>query len=126
MIVKLTNQDENFYNYMGKFFGSRIVQAKTKDRLYDDNEKVWYLNMNEDNKVLSFVSVVDRTIKNLYTTEMDDLIVLLKEITKDIKLLPSTVPLCYEEAYKTCNLKITRLGTYKNFVVIRSVNNEQL
>lgn len=125
MIIKMTNQDENFYNYMGKFFGSRIVQAKTKDRLYDDNEKIWYINMSEDKKILAFGSVVDRMIKNLYTNELKDLTLLLEEIIKDIKLLPSTVPLCYEECYKECNLKITRLGTYKNFVVIRSVNNEQ-
>ena len=124
MIVKITNQDENFYHYMGKFFGSRIVQAKTKDRLYDDNEKVWYLNMTEDKKILAFGSVVDRIIKNLYTNEMNDLTVLLQEMLKDIKLLPSTVPLCYEDCYKACNIKITRLGTYKNFVVIRSINNE--
>lgn len=124
MIITMTNQDENFYKYMGKYFGSRIVQSQTKDRLYDDNEKIWYLNMNEDKKILAFGSIVDRMIKNLYTNEINDLVLLLQKITSDIKLLPSTVPLCYEDAYKACNLKITRLGTYKNFVVIRSINNE--
>ena len=40
MILKLTNKDEKFYEYMGKFFGSRLVQRQTNDRIYDDPDKV--------------------------------------------------------------------------------------
>ena len=43
MIVKLKNTDEKFYQYMGKFFGSRLVERQTNDRIYDDASKVWYI-----------------------------------------------------------------------------------
>ena len=39
MIIKMTNKDENFYQYMGKFFGSRLVERQTNDRIYDDDNK---------------------------------------------------------------------------------------
>ena len=32
----MDNKQENFYTYMGKVFGSRIVQKQTNDRIYDD------------------------------------------------------------------------------------------
>ncbi len=43
MIVKMDNKSKDFYNIMGKFFGSRIVENKTNDRIYDDNNKSWYI-----------------------------------------------------------------------------------
>ena len=36
----MINKDEKFYQYMGKFFGSRLVEKQTNDRIYDDNGKV--------------------------------------------------------------------------------------
>ena len=30
MVVKMTNKDRDFYQYMGKFFGSRLIQKQTK------------------------------------------------------------------------------------------------
>lgn len=44
----MTNKDDNFYSYMGRFFGSRIVQTETKDRIYDDNNKTWYIYLDKN------------------------------------------------------------------------------
>lgn len=40
MILKLNNKSYNFYNYLRKFLGSRVVEITTQDRIYDDNNKV--------------------------------------------------------------------------------------
>lgn len=119
MIKKMMNKDRDFYSYLGKFFGSRLVQAKTKDRIYDDDNKIWYLFV-EGRQVSALVSVSERVIKNVYATNNNNLIEVLNQIKKDISLFPSTVPLCYEDAYKEAGFKTTKLGTYKNFVLIRS------
>ena len=39
MIVKLKNTDEKFYQYMGKFFGSRLVERQTNKKIYKETKK---------------------------------------------------------------------------------------
>lgn len=119
MILKLTNKDNNFYNYMGKFFGSRIVQTETKDRIYDDNNKLWYIYVDSDDKAYGFISICDGIIKNIYSTNESYLKELLKQLSKDIFIQPSIVTNLYEELYKECGLNIINLDTYKHFVMIR-------
>ncbi len=70
---------------MGKFFGSRLIQKQTNDRIYDDDDKVWYIYL-EENKVMAFVSVNKNIIKNIYTTKEKYLEEILKEIKKDIEV----------------------------------------
>lgn len=119
MILKLTNKDSNFYHYMGKFFGSRIVQTETKDRIYDDNNKLWYIYADSDNKPYGFISICDGVIKNIYSSNELYLKELLRHIQQDTVIKPSIVTKLYEDLYKECGLKITSLDTYKHFVMIR-------
>ena len=72
MILKLNNKSENFYNYLGRLFGSRIVELTTQDRIYDDNNKEWYIYVQKD-IVTGFVSVSNSKIKNIYSTNIDHL-----------------------------------------------------
>ena len=65
MIVKMTNKDEKFYQYMGRIFGSRVIEKQTNDRIYDDNDKEWYIAL-EENKVKAFVSISQNKIKNVF------------------------------------------------------------
>lgn len=117
MVIKMNNKNENFYQYMGKIFGSRIIQNQTNDRIYDDDNKIWYLYI-EDEKVLAFVSVSNNVIKNVYTTKDKYLEDILKEIKKENKIGYSTVPNIYEELYKNANFKVDKTDSYKNFLVI--------
>ncbi len=119
MILKLTNKDTNFYNYMGKFFGSRIVQTETKDRIYDDNNKLWYIYIDSDNKPYGFISVCDGIMKNIYANNPDYLKELLSQVQKDVKIEPSIVSKLYENLYQECGLIVTHLDNYKHFVMIR-------
>lgn len=119
MILKMTNKDDNFYSYMGKFFGSRIVQTQTKDRIYDDNNKTWYIYVDDDNKVGAFLSISNNIIKNVYSTNDTFLKSLILELKKDINIQPSIVTRIYEDIYKDCNMKITDLDNYKHFIMIR-------
>lgn len=119
MILKLTNKDTNFYNYMGKFFGSRIIQTATKDRIYDDNNKLWYIFVDEEDKAYGFISICDGVIKNIYSGNESYLQELLNQLKKDIVIQPSIVTNLYENVYRECGFKIIDLDNYKHFVMIR-------
>lgn len=121
MIVKMNNKDENFYSYMGKFFGSRIVQTETKDRIYDDNNKTWYLYLDKhSDKVYGFVSIYDNMIKNIYSTNEEYLKDLLMELKKDFVIQPSIVTNLYADVYTSCGLITLKLDNYKHFIMVRS------
>lgn len=122
MILKMTNKDNDFYSYMGKFFGSRIVQTETKDRIYDDNNKVWYIYLDQNNKVCAFLSICDGVIKNIYSSNDASLKKLILEVKKDSVLQPSIVTKTYENVYLECGLKINSLENYKHFIMIRGEN----
>lgn len=120
MILKMNNKEESFYSYMGKFFGSRIVQTETKDRIYDDNNKIWYLYIDANTKkVYSFISICDGMIKNVYSTNDTYLKELLEEIKRDFVILPSIVTNLYENVYLDAGLKIVPLDNYKHFILVR-------
>ena len=116
MVVKMTNQTENFYHYMGKFFGSRLVERQTNDRIYDDDNKQWYLYL-EQGKVKAFVSIIKNIIKNIYTTKEEYLVEILKNITKEMVIIDSIVTNAYCEIYEACGFEI-KSQVYKNFVTI--------
>lgn len=118
-VLKLNNKSKDFYKYMGKFFGSRVVQSKIKDRIYDDANKEWYVFLEEE-KPVAFVSMVKSTIKNLYSIRDDQLEELLTEISSSKTISESVVPRIYIDAYKKAKLEIFDDESYKNFVVIAS------
>ncbi len=117
MIKKLDNKSKDFYQYMGKVFGSRLIEKQTNDRIYDDDNKQWYIYI-EREKVLAFVSISNQTIKNIYTTKEKYLEKVLEKVIKENKILPSTVTNIYEEIYLKCGFEIKKDNYYKNFVVI--------
>lgn len=116
-IIKTDNKDEQFYNYMGKMFGSRIVQRQTNDRIYDDNDKEWYLYI-EDERVVAFVSVSNNMIKNVYTIKDIYLIQILETIRREKRIKESIVPNLYKNLYEKAGFKINPMNELKNFVMI--------
>lgn len=123
MIVKMTNKDDNFYSYMGRFFGSRIVQTETKDRIYDDNNKTWYIYLDKNERACAFISVYNDVIKNVYSNNDAYLKEIILEIKKDFVVKDSIVTNVYENVYLDCGLQIIRLDNYKHFIMIRGENN---
>lgn len=117
MIIKMTNKDDNFYNYMGKFFGSRLVQNQTNDRIYDDDNKEWYIYLEEDN-AKAFVSINKNIIKNVYATKERYLEEILNKIKEENNIIYSVVTNCYLDVYEKCGFKIWKERTYRNFVTI--------
>lgn len=118
MIVKMDNKSKGFYNIMGRFFGSRIVENKTNDRIYDDNNKNWYIYMDNDSPV-AFVSVAAGVIKNVYSIKDEFLIELLTYVSKNEKIKDSIVTATYADVYKTCGFTSVN-NNFKNFIRIRS------
>ena len=125
MILKINNKHPDFYYYMGKFFGSRIVQTETKDRIYDDNIKTWYIYIDSSNKPYGFISIVDSVIKNIYCSNSEYLKELLYAVKKDVTIQPSIVTKLYESLYYECGFDVSTLDNYKHFVMIRGEKNEE-
>ncbi len=125
MIVKMTNQDKEFYQYMGKFFGSRLIEKQLNDRIYDDDNKEWYMYI-EENKVVAFVSLNKNVIKNIYCTKNIYLEKLLKKILQENEITYSTVTKNYIDVYEKCGLKIGEGSSYKNFVIVYMETKETI
>ena len=119
MILKMNNKSKDFYNIMGKFFGSRIVQNETNDRIYDDNSKEWYVYIDNDSPV-AFVSISSNVIKNVYSIKDDFLLKLLQHITKEVTIKDSIVTKTYSNTYVASGLIVDESAEYKNFIRIRS------
>ncbi|MCI8640511.1 MAG: hypothetical protein HFJ59_01355 [Clostridia bacterium] len=119
MVIKMTNKEEDFYKYMGRFFGSRLVEKQINDRIYDDNEKEWYIYIEEGN-AKAFVSINRNRIKNMYTTNLKYLEEILSIIRQEKNITSSIVTNCYLEAYEKCGFKVSQNQNYKNFVEIYS------
>lgn len=117
MIIKMNNKDEKFYCYMGKMFGSRIIQKQVNDRIYDDNDKEWYLYIEEE-RVAAFVSISKSTIKNVYSIKEEYLLEILQKIKSENKITESIVTNIYVDIYQKAGFKISKDSNYKNFVVI--------
>ena len=118
MIVKMDNKSKDFYNIMGKFFGSRIVENKTNDRIYDDNNKSWYIYMDNNNPV-AFASIANGVIKNIYSVKDNFLIELLKYVSKKETIKDSIVTAVYSDIYDVCGFTSSK-DNFKNFIRIRS------
>jgi len=117
MVIKINNKDNNFYLYMGKMFGSRIIQRQTNDRIYDDNDKEWYIYI-EDDRAVAFVSITNNIMKNVYTIKDSYLLEILKQIRKEVKIGESIVPNIYKEIYTKAGFSINSMNTLKNFIMI--------
>lgn len=117
MIIKINNKDENFYQYMGKFFGSRLVEKQINDRIYDDDKKEWYLYI-ENETVVAFVSVQNNIIKNTYCYKEKYLEEIFNYIKKQEQIGISILTKKYIEVYKKCGFHVLDDETYKNFVTI--------
>ncbi len=117
MVVKMNNKTEKFYEYMGKIFGSRLIQNQTNDRIYDDDSKIWYIYL-DDEKVLAFVSISNNIIKNVYGIKDKCLKDVLEQVKKENKITFSTVTNIYEKLYSSTGFKVNKTEGLKNFVVI--------
>lgn len=122
MILKMNNKCEGFYTIMGKIFGSRIVENETHDRIYDDNNKEWYVYIDNDSPV-ACVSIVSNVIKNVYCIKEEFLVELLQYIKEENNIKESIVTNTYVSAYEQSGLIVDTSNEYKNFIVIRSQTN---
>ncbi len=117
MVIKITNKEEKFYQYMGRFFGSRLIEKQTNDRIYDDDNKQWYIYLEEE-KVMAFVSITKNVIKNVYAMKEKYLEEVLKKVKKENDITYSIVTNYYKEVYEKCSFQISKNQEYKNFVII--------
>lgn len=117
MIIKTNNKDGKFYQYMGKFFGSRLVEKQINDRIYDDDKKDWYLYL-ENDVVVAFASIQNKIIKNVYCYKDEYLEEIFKLIKNEEQINSSILTKRYIDIYLRSGFKVLDDNTYKNFVTI--------
>ncbi len=117
MIIKTNNKDEKFYQYMGKFFGSRLVEKQINDRIYDDDKKDWYLYL-ENDAVVAFASIQNKTIKNVYCYKDEYLEEIFKLIKNEEQINSSILTKRYIDIYLRSGFEVLDDKSYKNFVTI--------
>lgn len=117
MIIKITNRDEKFYQYMGRFFGSRLVEKQTNDRIYDDDDKEWYIYI-EQEKVRAFISISKNVIKNIYAVKKEYLKEILQKVMEENEISYSVVTNYYMDIYKESGFQIDESQNYKKFTAI--------
>ena len=123
MIVKINNKSEKFYQYMGKFFGSRLVERQTNDRIYDDDKKEWYVYIENDN-VIAFVSIQNKVMKNIYCYKEEYLEKLLTRVSKEEQIETSILTKQYIDVYKKCGFEVIDKQVYKNFVMVHKIGKK--
>lgn len=119
MIIKLNNKDGEFYNYMGRFFGSRTVQRQTGDRMYDDDDKTWYIFLDHQEPV-AFLSINKKVIKNIYGIEDKYIKELLDKVHDELIIEPSILTKAYINIYQDSKFKIIDTDSHINYVTICS------
>ena len=112
--MKMSRKDPDFYSIMGPVFGSGEIQRKTGDRFFDDDNKEWHVLTDSKDNVTTVISVSNNFIKNVYSSDTDHLILLLKEIYPEIK--KGIVPIVYAEIYKISGYSVLEYS--KKFVEI--------
>jgi len=58
-IIRLTNQDRNFYNTLGPFLARRDIEREIGYKIYDDDDKEW-LVATEMNKIVGFCYIQEK------------------------------------------------------------------
>ena len=114
MIIPITNKSKNFYAHLGRVFGSREIEKVTKDRFFDDDDKIWYLYYHKGVPDV-FVSIKGNTIKNVWGESMPHLIEVLKSINN--KVGESKVPAVFKDEYEQAGYELLDDG--KNFIKIK-------
>lgn len=122
MILKLNNKSKNFYSHLGKIFGSREIERKTHDRIFDDDNKEWYIYF-EKGEPTVFVSVANNKIKNVWGKNEKYLLEVLKKINSETSIETSVVTVIFIELYIKAGFEIYK-AVSKNFVNIRSAKHE--
>lgn len=123
MILKLNNQSKNFYTHLGKFFGSRDIERVTHDRIFDDDDKEWYIKFNRSGKPVAFVSIAGGKVKNIWGDTENNIVEVLKKVKDESEIKNSIVTTAFKELYSKAGYEIEEHS--KNFVVIRSCENEE-
>ncbi|MFW6033945.1 MAG: GNAT family N-acetyltransferase [bacterium] len=53
-VVRRSNRDREFYRLLGPFLARREIEREIGYRLYDDDDKVWYVALDERGAVVGF------------------------------------------------------------------------
>ena len=110
-VMRIDRSCEDFYVHMGPVFGSRLIEQDTKDRFYDDADKIWYLIPGH-----GAASVMGVAIKNFWASTPEAAMLLLKALTEEYSGLNGIVPNRHEESFRKAGFEC--VGYRKNFLEV--------
>ena len=94
-VLKTDRSCADFYANMGPVFGSRVIEQETRDRFYDDPEKIWYLIPG-----YGAASVLGDRIRNFWAATPEAASDLLQEMIRDYLYLGGIVPNRHEMTFR--------------------------
>lgn len=59
-VIRLTNVDDQFYQLIGPFLSRRTIVAELGGPVWDEDEKVWFVRVENNSQALGFLAVVPR------------------------------------------------------------------
>lgn len=73
-IIKLTNQDKDFYNFVGPFLANRKIAKEMGTPLWDDDEKVWFVAVKDGEGIATCAYTLNKkkdkaTLRSSYVKE---------------------------------------------------------
>lgn len=110
-ILRLTRNDADFYTHLGPVFGSRTLEKETRDRFYDDPEKVWYLLPGE-----GVASMLDGVIRNFWAADDTAAEALIQALLQDVERPRGILPRIYEKSFRRKGFHTE--GYRKNFIEV--------
>lgn len=110
-ILRLERNDQDFYDYMGPVFGSRIIEREAGDRFYDDPDKVWYVLPNR-----GAASVKHGLLRNFWAADDETADMLVEALRADNPHLSGVAPRQYEKAFADAGFQVSE--HHKNFIEV--------
>ncbi|WP_064615495.1 hypothetical protein [Streptobacillus moniliformis] len=116
MIKRIDNRHKDFYKLFGPIFGSRYIENKTKDRIYDDDFKNWVFFI-RNKKIIAFLSMKNNQIKNAWhEPECEkELELLLKDVYHEIN--GGIVSIIFSKSFEKTNYITEKVSP--NFIKIQ-------
>lgn len=109
--LKLTRNDADFYTLLGPVFGSRALEKETRDRFYDDPDKIWYLLPGE-----GVASLLGGVIRNFWAVDDAAAETLIQALLQDVDRPRGILPRIYERPFRRQGFHTA--GYRKNFIEV--------
>lgn len=100
-VLRLNRASAGFYDIMGPIFGSRIVERATRDRFYDDPDKLWYCLPGE-----GAASLRRGSVRNFWASSEGAARRLIEALMEDNARIEGVIPIPYAQEFERAGFDV--------------------